>query len=291
VALYELFARPSLERPVLVMHFDGFIDAGGSASMAARTILGVGESETPSAEGVLGRFDSEALLDYRARRPTMHLVDGVNTGLTWPAIELRLCHDQNGRALLLLMGPEPDHLWPSFARSVAEIAREFNVRLVVNLGAYPAATPHTRPPHITATATSAELSRGLGVLQTTLDVPSGIHAVIEHECAAHNIAAIGVWAQVPHYASQMPYPASAIALIEGLRALTSLSFDVTELSQQAANVQLHLAELVARNDEHVQMVRQLEMQDDVLRQNRSSDLPSGDEIAAEVERYLREQDE
>jgi hypothetical protein len=168
---------------------------------------------------------------------------------------------------------------------------EFDVRLLVNLGAYPAATPHTRPPHLTATATSAELSHQLGFLRTTIDVPSGIHAVIEHECAAHGISAIGVWAQVPHYASSMAYPAASIALLDGVRLLTGHEFDVGDLPQQAANVQLHLADLIARNDEHVQMVRQLEMQDDMLRQNRSSELPSGDEIAAEVEQFLREQDD
>ena len=285
MALFELHSRPPIEDPVLITYFDGFIDAGAAASVAAQTILGEHRGDA------LATFDSEALLDYRARRPVMHLVDGINTGLSWPAVELYLRHDRNGRELLLLIGPEPDHLWPSFARAVCDLAMEFDVRLLVNLGAYPAATPHTRAPHLTATATSAELSHQLGFLRTTVDVPSGIHAVIEHECAAHGISALGVWAQVPHYASSMAYPAASIALLDGVRLLTGHDFDVGDLPQQAANVQMHLADLIARNDEHVQMVRQLEIQDDMLRQNRSSELPSGDEIAAEVEQFLREQDD
>ena len=286
MALFELHSRPPIDDPVvLVTFFDGFIDAGGAASAAAQTILGEQRGDA------LATFDSEALLDYRARRPVMHLVDGINTRLSWPAIELYLRHDRTGRELLLLIGPEPDHLWPSFGRAVCDLAMEFDVSLLINLGAYPAATPHTRPPHITATATSAELAHQLGFLRTTIDVPSGIHAVVEHECAAHGIPAIGVWAQVPHYASSMTYPAATIALLDGIRGLAGHDFDVSDLSQQAASVQMHLAELIGRNDEHVQMVRQLEVQDDMMRQNRSSELPSGDEIAAEVEQFLREQDD
>jgi predicted ATP-grasp superfamily ATP-dependent carboligase len=285
VALFELHSRPPIDDPVLITFFDGFIDAGGAASAAAQTILGSQRDDT------LATFDSEALLDYRARRPVMHLVDGVNTGLTWPAIELYARQDRAGRELLLLMGPEPDHLWPSFGRAVCDLAMEFDVRMLVNLGAYPAAVPHTRPPHLTATATSAELTRQIGFLRTTIDVPSGIHAVVEHEFAAHGIPALGVWVQVPHYASSMSYPSASIALLDGVRKLTGHEFDVSELSQQAAAVQVHLAELISRNEEHVQMVRQLEIQDDMVRHDRSSELPSGDEIAAEVERFLREQDD
>ena len=286
MALFELHSRPPIDDPVvLVTLFVGFIDAGGAASGAAQTILGEQRGDA------LATFDSEALLDYRARRPVMHLVDGINTRLSWPAIELYLRHDRTGRELLLLIGPEPDHLWPSFGRAVCDLAMEFDVSLLINLGAYPAATPHTRPPHITATATSADLAHQLGFLRTTIDVPSGIHAVVEHECAAHGIPAIGVWAQVPHYASSMTYPAATIALLDGIRGLAGHDFDVSDLSQQAASVQMHLAELIGRNDEHVQMVRQLEVQDDMMRQNRSSELPSGDEIAAEVEQFLREQDD
>ena len=286
MALFELHSRPPIDDPVvLITYFDGFIDAGGAASAAAQTILGEQRGDA------LATFDSEALLDYRARRPVMHLVDGINTRLSWPAIELYLRQDRTGRDILLLIGPEPDHLWPSFGRAVCDLAMEFDVSLLINLGAYPAATPHTRPPHLTATATSAELAHQLGFLRTTIDVPSGIHAVVEHECAAHGIPAIGVWAQVPHYASSMTYPAATIALLDGVRGLSGHDFDVSDLSQQAANVQMHLADLIARNDEHVQMVRQLEVQDDMMRQNRSSELPSGDEIAAEVEQFLREQDD
>ena len=286
MALFELHSRPPIDDPVvLITYFDGFIDAGGAASAAAQTILGEQRGDS------LATLDSEALLDYRARRPVMHLVDGINTRLSWPAIELYLRQDRTGRDVLLLIGPEPDHLWPSFGRAVCDLAMEFDVSLLINLGAYPAATPHTRPSHLTATATSAELSHQLGFLRTTIDVPSGIHAVVEHECAAHGIPAIGVWAQVPHYASSMTYPAATIALLDGVRGLTGHDFDVGDLSQQAANVQMHLADLIARNDEHVQMVRQLEVQDDMMRQNRSRELPSGDEIAAEVEQFLREQDD
>lgn len=329
MALYRLLHQPQLNRPILALHFEGFIDAGGAGAAAMQAIhttstryhevtapgahdLGRDSSRAPASPPVSGvgpgdaeragrgvdtgdlvvaEFDAEALLDYRARRPIMHLVNGVNTSLTWPSIKLSLRRDRKGRELLVLTGPEPDHLWPTFAREVVELAITLGVRLIVNLGVYPTATPHTRPPQVTATTTSADMQSQFAYFPATVDVPSGIHAVIEHESAARGITAVGLWAQVPHYAASMPYPACAIALLEGVRQLTQLEFDTADLAQQAAQVQQHLAEVISRNDEHQQMLRQLEVQDDVLRQSKAADLPSGDEIAAELEQFLREQED
>lgn len=283
MALFELRERPAVANAPLVMYFEGFIDSGQAASTAMQTIVG------PNRDDALATFDCEALLDYRARRPIQHLVEGVSTGLTWPKIELYLRKDQHGRDVLALTGPEPDHLWPSFAQAVCDLALEFDVQLVVNLGAYPAAAPHSRDPRLSATSPSPALAQQPGYVNATLDIPSGIHAPIEHLCTGHGIGALGLWAQVPHYASSMPYPASAVALLDGLRQMVGLEFDTTELRQQSASMGIHLDELIARNDEHVQMLRQLEIQYDMLAQTQSVELPSGDEIAAELEKFLRDQ--
>jgi predicted ATP-grasp superfamily ATP-dependent carboligase len=283
--LFELLARPDVGEPVLVVCLEGWIDAGNAAATAAQTILAEGRSAT------VATFDTEQLLDHRARRPTMHLIEGVNAGLTWPTIELSAAFDNRGTPLLVLTGPEPDHNWRRFVQSVIDLALEFETRLVVSLGAYPAAAPHTRPPHLSATATKRELAAQVGFVNATLDIPAGVQAAVEHACNEVDLPAIGVWAQVPHYASAMPYPEASAALLDGVRIVSGLDFDKTRLLDEAATVRERLDEIVERNDEHATHVRRLEEQDDAVRRAVEADLPSGDELAAEVERYLRDQDD
>jgi proteasome assembly chaperone (PAC2) family protein len=283
--LFELHERPDLGEPVLVVCLEGWIDAGEAAESAAKTILDSGGGAT------VATFDTEQLIDHRARRPTLHLVEGVNAGLTWPAIELTAATDANGRALLVLTGPEPDHQWRRFVQAVLDLAVEFEVRLVIGLGAYPAAAPHTRTPHLSATATRADLAAQVGFVNATLDIPAGVQAAIEHACSSVDLPAIGVWAQVPHYAAAMPYPEASVALLDGLRIVAGLQFDKSNLVDEAATVRSRLDDIVARNDEHASHVQRLEEQDDAVRRAAEANLPSGDELAAEVERFLRDQDD
>ena len=284
MSLFELLARPDLESPVLVMVLDGWIDAGLGAASALSVVLEHGDTE------VLARFDADALLDHRARRPTMHLVDGVNTSLSWPSIELRSMTDDAGHEGLLLVGAEPDHSWRAFSKACVDLALEFGVRLVCGLGAYPAPAPHTRPTRVVSTATTAELAQQVGFLPGRVDVPAGVQAAIERQCADIGLPAVGLWAQVPHYAAAMPYPGAGAALLDGLARITDLTFDSTQLHDEAAATRRRLDELVANSDEHTAMVRQLEEQVDAVDEAADMTLLSGDELAAEVERFLRDQD-
>ncbi|MEJ7584177.1 MAG: PAC2 family protein, partial [Acidimicrobiales bacterium] len=136
-AAYELHEQPQLDHPLLVMALEGWIDAGYAASNAMSTLL-AGLDTKPVAT-----FDADELLDHRARRPIMHLVDGVNTALSWPGIELRSATDLAGKDLLLLVGAEPDHSWRAFSAAVLDLAGRFGVCMIIGLGAYPAAVPHT----------------------------------------------------------------------------------------------------------------------------------------------------
>jgi proteasome assembly chaperone (PAC2) family protein len=283
--LFDLSSRPDVGEPVLVVCLEGWIDAGGAAASAAKSIVTAGDGKT------VASFDTEQLLDHRARRPTMHLVEGVNSGLTWPTIELTAAVDKNATPLLVLTGPEPDHNWRRFIQSVVDLALEFETRMVVSLGAYPAATPHTRPPQLSATATSLELASQVGFVNATLDIPAGVQAAIEYACKDVDLPAIGLWAQVPHYAAAMPYPAASAALLDGVRVVSGLEFDKASLNDEATEVRERLDELVERNDEHAAHVRRLEEQDDAMRRAAEANLPSGDELAAEVERFLRDQDD
>jgi hypothetical protein len=283
--LFELHEQPELDAPVMVMCLEGWIDAGGAAAAAAAVVVSAPGTST------VATFDTEELLDHRARRPIMHLVDGVNSGLTWPTITLHRAVDTRGTPLLALVGPEPDHNWRRFTRAVVELATGFGTRLVVGLGAYPAAAPHTRPPHRSATATSRDLAAQVGFVNATLEIPAGVQAAVERACVDVDLPAIGLWAQVPHYAAGMPYPASSAALLDGVRLVSGLEFDSRALLDDVSATRERLDELISRNDEHAALVQQLEQQDDAIRRAGEHDLPTGDELAAEVERYLRDQED
>ncbi len=289
-ALYEVLEEPDLESPAVILALDGWIDAGLGAQNARAALLDSLDTVT------VANFDTDELLDHRARRPIMHLVDGVLTGLTWPHIELRAGTDFDGNDLLLLVGAEPDHRWPSLCSSVVDLAMGFGARMVVGLGAYPAPVPHTRPTRLAASASDESLARFCAV-RTTIDVPTGVQGAIERRAADAGLPAIGLWAQVPHYVSAMPSPAASAALVDGLAAVADLSLPSDELHRQAQALRSRLDELVAANPEHAEMVRQMEAQWDAEAAGESGadagfgtgPLPSGDELAAEVERFLREQ--
>lgn len=291
--LYTLHSRPALDAPVLVVALEGWIDAGLGAAAAAQAL--VADLKPTS----IATFDADRLLDYRARRPVMHLRDGVNTALTWPGIELHHASDHAGHDVLLLLGHEPDSMWKTFTEQVVSLASGFGTRLVVGLGAYPFAAPHTRPSRLSTTANSAELAERLGYLRNSVDVPAGVEAAIERACAEIDLSAVGLWAQVPHYAAAMPYPSASIALIEGLAQAAGLALRADSLRHAAAEHLARLDELVSQNEEHREMLRQLELQADAeTAQNTAgtdlsainpNDLPSGDDLAAEFERFLRDQ--
>lgn len=289
MSLYEFVERPDLESPVVVLALDGWIDAGLGAANARAALLSALEPST------VAMFDSDQLLDHRARRPTMHLVDGVVTGLTWPSVELQAAADADGNDLLLLVGSEPDHAWRAFTRTVVDLAMEFGARMIVGLGAYPAPVPHTRPTKIAVTAGDATLAT-MGMVRATIDVPAGVQAAIERRATEVGLPAIGLWAQVPHYVAAMPYPAASVALLEALGTVAGLRVDSAALREEMDSTRLRIDSLIGENDEHLQMVRQLEAAMDVEPapgtgpELGAGPLPSGDELAAELERFLREQD-
>ena len=286
--LYELHDQPALDDPVLVMVLEGWIDAGYAATTAAQTLL-AGVDSYPVAT-----FDTDTLLDHRARRPVMHLVDGVNTGLSWPSLELRAGIDQDGNDLLLLLGAEPDHSWRAFTEAALDLAQNFGARMVVGLGAYPATVPHTRPVTLSVTAATPDLASVTGLLRGTLDVPAGVQAVIERRCDELGIPALGLWAQVPHYVSgdPIPYHAGSLALLRQLERTAGLTLPVGNLVQEAEDTRQRLDAAVQGNPEHLAMLHALEARHDEMVQAAPTvdgEIPSADELAAEVEQFLRDQ--
>jgi hypothetical protein len=275
-----------LPNPVLIMCLEGWIDAGLGAATATAAFLNDSTTET------LATFDADLLLDQRARRPIMRVENGVNKGLTWPETTLRWGVNRNGRGFLVLSGPEPDMKWRQFTSEVVALGRQVGVELVVGLGAFPAPVPHTRPVGLTSTASTAELAQSVGFLPAIIEVPAGIQASLERAFADAGVPTVGLWAQVPHYAAAMPYPAASAALLDKLAEMTGLAVDTAGLHEAAAQTRGQIDRLIANSEEHTAMVNQLEQQVDQGANQRlggmdQTNLPSGDEIAAELERFLR----
>jgi hypothetical protein len=277
--------------PVLVVMLGGWIDAGAAGAAAMATL------EMQLAARPLATFNPDLFIDYRARRPVMELREGVNTRVVWPEIVLKVGRDDRGRDVVMLTGHEPDSNWQRFTRSVMTLVDQLGVQTMVGLGAYPFSTPHTRPSRLSLSCSSEEVAATLPFLRNSVDVPAGIQAVIERGFGERTKTAIGLWAQVPHYVANMPYPAAAASLLRGLEQVAGIGCDVSALDQDAIGHQTRVDELIAANEEHLAMLRQLESVYDSESRNAlnaappivDSDIPSADELAAELERFLREQ--
>ena len=291
-AAYEwLVDEPMLHEPVMVVMLTGWIDAAGAAEAAARTV-----ADACNASPIL-RFDDDTFIDFRARRPTLELRDGVNTNLVWSTLEMSAGRTPGGDDILLLTGPEPDMAWHAFGRAVVDLAVSCGVRQMIAFGAYPFAAPHTRSPQIAVSSPSTDVIGALPFARSSVDVPAGVAATLEHALHAKRIPTLGLWVQVPHYVSGMPYPASTVALLEGFELVTGIRIDSGELQREVASQRNRIDQIVDANDEHVAMVRQLEeIYDSTVGDegdepaDEELEMRSGDELAAEIQRFLRDQD-
>lgn len=281
--LITVLRQVELVESVLVVHLEGWIDAGASAATA------MARAREAAGAAAIANFDTERLIDHRARRPKMRIVDGVNTGLEWPTIEFASGQDREGNDVLFLSGKEPDYNWRSFVAAVVGFAARHDITRMIGLGAYPAAVPHTRPVRLAVTANSRELAEDHHAT-TSLDVPAGIESALELAFATLSVPAMGLWAQVPHYVSTVPYPPASLALIEGLAEAAGLRLDAGPLVERAMIARRRLDDLVSGEPSHQEMVTELERRADDV-QIAVDQLPTSDELAAQVEQFLREQDD
>ncbi|MGH9047190.1 MAG: proteasome assembly chaperone family protein [Acidimicrobiales bacterium] len=283
--LYRIHQDPTLHRPVLVVALEGWVDAGLGAATAVASLLAASNSD------LIATFDSDHFLDQRARRPVVRLVNGVNTEMTWPQTQLRAAPDGAGNDVLYLVGPEPDFHWRGFVDAIVELSQRFGVRMVVALGAFPAPAPHTRPVRLIATAppTCTELIDRVGRTRGELEVPAGVSSALEVGCSDAGLDVVSLWARVPHYVAAMTFPEASAALVEGLASIAELQFDSSELRRAADASRRQVDDVISTNREHVEMVRKLEQVVDSSEGNPLGieTLPSGDELAAELEKFLR----
>ncbi len=261
--------------PVLVAAFDGWIDAASVASSTANHLA--------SDATTVATFEPDILYDYRSRRPVLDVIDGVLRHLAWPELAIRRLRVE-GRDLLILHGPEPDFRWQELAGDVLGFALEQGVVQWVTLGAIPAATPHTRPTPVFATASQEgllkpDLPQGPDGL---LRVPSACLSVLELTASEGGLPAVGFYAQVPPYVGG-PYAPATIALLEVMSEHLGITLPLGGLPEEAHTQRVSLDAAVAAQAETREMVEQLEAQ----QTDPDEAIPSGDELASEIERYLR----
>lgn len=283
--LYTRHAEmPSGPLPLLVA-LDGWIDAGAAMSLAREVIGDHGSTR------LVAEFDTDLLIDHRARRPILEVVDGLTTSLTWSRLDLLAGQDPAGNPFLLLSGAEPDTRWRGFTEAVVDLAVEANITRLITLGAYPAAVPHTRPTLVSTTATESTLLTGREHTTGSIEVPSGVHAPIEQALAHRGIGAMGLWGQVPYYAASFDYPAAAVALLENLAQVSDLRFPTEQVDDRIAPTRAQLDGMVAENEKYQQMLAELEDARDRMAKLLDTTIPTGDELEAELQQFLRNQGE
>ncbi|MGL4306615.1 MAG: proteasome assembly chaperone family protein [Mycobacteriaceae bacterium] len=296
--MYELeFPAPQISSadgrgPVLVHALQGFSDAGHAIRLATTHLKNVLETE------LVASFAIDELIDYRSRRPQMTFKADHFSDYDDPELNLYALRDSVGTPFLLLSGMEPDLKWERFTTAVRLLAEQLGVRRTIGLNAIPMAIPHTRPLTVTAHSTNKELISDLQRWGGELKVPASASNLLEYRMTQHGHEAIGFSVHVPHYLAQTEYPSAAETLLENLSETGDLQLPLTALGESSARVREQIDEQVANNEEVQHVVAALERQYDAYitaQENRSSllasedSLPSGDEIGAEFERFLAEQ--
>jgi proteasome assembly chaperone (PAC2) family protein len=285
----NLERRPELERPILIAGFTGWNDAAEAASLAVSTIGQQFEAKR------FGSFDSEEFFDYQTTRPQIKLIEGVTRTVEWPDNDLSATDASvealGNRGAVLLSGAEPNFRWRTFSGAVVDLARELDVRLVITIGALLADVPHSRPVSVAANAQDPSLVETLGLSASRYEGPTGITGVLHRYCADEGLPSVSFWASVPHYLPSVPSAPAALALLENLSKLLGASFDTARLERTSEDYQRQVSAAVAQDSDLTSYVRMLEERYDTQAAQGIRNLPSGDELARELERFLREKGE
>ena len=275
--------RPELRRPALICSFRGWNDAAESASSALRFLATQWEAEE------FGAIDPEEFYDFQVTRPMVTLTEGLTRKIEWPELSFSSARLEGAdRDAVFLIGAEPNLRWRTFTETVVQAARELGVEFVISLGALLADVPHTREVRITGIAANAALAEQLGFSQTRYEGPTGIVGVLHDACARAGLVSASLWAPVPHYVASVPSPKASLALIRQVERLLEVKVDLSGLEEAATEYERRLDEAVASEPEVRALVERLEQQMDES-EIQFGDLPSGDSIAREFQRFLRQQ--
>ncbi|MCU1605331.1 MAG: putative ATP-grasp superfamily enzyme [Modestobacter sp.] len=282
------------QRPGLVLVHDlaGDFDAARAGALAGSHLL----ASLP--HHLIARFDVDALIDYRGHRPRMVFSGDRYESITAPEINLYAVEDDAGTTFLLLHGTEPDFAWERFTAAVLQLVQRLGVTSVIALHAIPMPVPHTRPVTVTAHATRRQLIESYPVYWGEMRIPGSAGALLELRLGEAGIDALGIAAHVPHYLAQAAYPAASLSLLEHLGRLTGLHVPTETLREAAEANRTEIDEQIGRSTENTTVVAALEEQYDTFTSARDStgllgsagEMPSGEEIGAQIEQFLAEQD-
>ena len=277
---------PQLRSPVLVASFSGWNDAASAASTALGAIGASLETE------LIARIDPEEFFDFQANRPTIEISDGELQGVEWPDnLIVAATAEDAERDLLLISGTEPSTRWRGFCNSVLDVAEACGVETVVTFGSLIADVAHTRPVPITGLATDGTMIDQLGFEDVAYEGPTGVLGIFHAVCRERGMSAASLWAAVPHYAAAVPNPKAGLALLRRLEGMIGIAVEATELEEAATAFEQQVTQAVEANPEIKEMVEHLEEQQDEVAGFTQDDVPSGDAIAQEFQRFLRQQND
>jgi proteasome assembly chaperone (PAC2) family protein len=275
----EIDTLPQLRDPVMVVALAGWVDAGlaGSGSVAFL-------QEQLDAARSFGRIDLADLMDLQQTRPTVHLVDGVSREIEWP--EITLTAGRLDRDVVLCSGPEPSLRWRAVLGELVDIARQLGVTEAFTVGGIPAMASHRRPISVLATGTDEAVVERAGAWRQDYTGPTGAQSVLQVRLGDAGIPTTALWAQVPHYLSGGASPPAIRAVLERLRDLAGLAVDLDVLDDQTDVYLRRVEEGLTERPDVVEVITAIEAGEHEVDE---SELPSGDELASEIERFLRDQ--
>ncbi len=278
--------RPTLRRPVLIAAFRGWNDGGQAASLAGGTLVRAWDARR------FAEIDPEGFLDFQATRPTVSLDEGMVRQIEWPKTAFHAAAIPGAdRDAVILLGVEPNYRWRAYNELVVGLAGDLGVELVVTLGALLADVPHTRAAPVTGAASDPSLVEELGLQPSHYEGPTGIVGVLHDACHKAGIPSVSLWSAVPHYVSLAPSPRAARALCDRLGELLGVTIDLSELEEAEEVYSEQITEAVASDPETAAYVEELERRadtiDDLIDE---SDLPTGESLAAELTRFLRDRE-
>jgi proteasome assembly chaperone (PAC2) family protein len=277
--------RPHLRAPVMVCAFKGWNDAGEAATAALSFIRDHFESRD------VAHIDPEEFFDFTAVRPTVRLAEGRTRRIEWPSNAITAAEVPGAEGdLVMMQGVEPSLRWGRFTQAIVDVANELGARMVITLGALLADVPHSRPVAVTGIASDQTLVEKLGFERTTYEGPTGIVGVLHHTLAKAGVQSASLWASVPHYVAAAPNPKVALALLRGFEGTAGVAVEATELEEAAESYEEQVSAAVASDPEVKAFVERLESAMDEVEADEvpEENLPSGDTIASDFQRFLRQ---
>ena len=277
--------HPKLNQPSFICAFRGWNDGGEAASIALRYL-----HERWNAR-VFAAIDPEEFYDFQVTRPTVRLEEGVSRVIEWPQAEFSVASVQ-GRDVVLFGASEPNIRWRAYTKAVLAVAEELRSRMLVTLGAFLTDVPHSRPVPVVGSAVDEDTADRLGLARSQYEGPTGIVGVLHDAANRTGLSSVSLWAAVPHYLPAAPNPKAALALVERVRELIGLSVDTEPLTQAVGSWEQTVLGVLNESDELSEYVARLEAAVDEGAERRrlaEEQVPSGESIAAELERFLEEQ--